>query len=86
MTAPSCGAIGGWSYLGEYTDTRVAAAVLISGAGKGAWSQQKCALAKTAIWAFHGDKDTTVAPDDDEYVMPLLIACPQPREDQKLTL
>ena len=86
MTALSCGAIGGWSYLGKYTNTKVAAAVLISGAGKGAWNQQKCALAKTAIWAFHGDKDSTVLPDDDKFVMPLLIACPQPREDQVFTL
>ncbi len=86
MTALSCGAIGGWSYLGKYTNTKVAAAVLISGAGKGAWNAQKCNLAKTAIWAFHGDKDTTVAPDEDKFVMPLLIACPQPREDQQFTL
>lgn len=86
LTGLSCGAIGGWSYLGKYTSTKVAAAVLISGAGKGAWTQQGCALAKTAIWAFHGDDDTKVLPDDDKFVMPKLIACPQPREDQQFTL
>ena len=86
LTGLSCGAIGGWSYLGKYTSTKVAAAVLIFGAGKGAWNQQGCALAKTAIWAFHGDKDSTVPPDEDELVMPKLIACPQPREDQQFTL
>jgi len=86
LTGLSCGAIGGWSYLGKYTSTEVAAAVLISGAGKGAWNAKGCELAKTAIWAFHGDKDTTVSPADDKYVMPLLMACPQPREDQQFTL
>jgi predicted peptidase len=86
LTGLSCGAIGGWGYLGQYTDTEVAAAVLISGAGKGAFNQQGCALTKTAIWAFHGDKDTTVLPDEDELVMPKLIACPQPRRDQQFTL
>lgn len=86
LTGLSCGAIGGWSYLGQYTSTEVAAAVLISGAGKGAFTKQGCALTKTAIWAFHGDMDQTVSPSDDEYVMPKLIACPQPREDQQFTL
>jgi hypothetical protein len=31
----------------------VAAAVLISGVGKGAFTKQGCALTKSAIWAFH---------------------------------
>lgn len=86
LTGLSCGAIGGWSYLGKYVDVEVAAAVLISGAGKGAFNQQGCALTRTAIWAFHGDMDPTVSPGDDELVMPKLIACPQPRRDQQFTL
>jgi predicted esterase len=86
LTGLSCGAIGGWSYLGKYVDEQVSAAVLISGAGQGAFDAQGCKLTRTAIWAFHGDQDPTVPPGEDESVMPQLIACPQPRMDQVFTL
>ncbi|AKF09856.1 hypothetical protein [Sandaracinus amylolyticus] len=61
LTGLSCGAIGGWNYLAAHTDTQgVAAAVLIAGDGRGAWSRAMCDLGRVPIWAFHGDDDPTV--------------------------
>jgi predicted peptidase len=86
LTGISCGAIGGWKYLGKYTSSQVATAILIAGEGAGAFDEKGCELAQSAIWAFHGDADTTVYPTEDQAVMPQLMACPQPRRDQKLTI
>ena len=61
LTGLSCGAIGGWNYLGEHTDTQgVAAAVLIAGDGRNAWNRAMCDLGRVPIWAFHGDADPRV--------------------------
>lgn len=60
ITGLSCGAIGGWGYLGAHTDEVVAAAVLIAGDGNGAFNQAMCDLGKVPIWALHGDDDATV--------------------------
>lgn len=62
LTGLSCGAIGAWNYLGQHTDTQgVAAAVLIAGDGRGAWSRAGCDLGRVPIWGFHGDADGVVA-------------------------
>lgn len=60
ITGLSCGAIGGWGYLGNHTNEVVAAAVLIAGDGNGAFAQAGCDLGVVPIWALHGDADGTV--------------------------
>ncbi len=79
LTGLSCGAIGAWNYLGQYADeVDLAAFVPIAGDGGGAWGAQGCDLAKTPIWAFHGDADGTVLPGGDNTAMAGLAACPRP--------
>jgi len=60
ITGLSCGAIGGWGYLGNHTNEVVAAAVLIAGDGNGAFNQAGCSLGTVPIWALHGDADGVV--------------------------
>lgn len=60
ITGLSCGAIGGWGYLGNHTNEVVAAAVLIAGDGNGAFGQAGCDLGVVPIWALHGDADNVV--------------------------
>jgi predicted peptidase len=88
LTGLSCGAIGSWNYLGgEAPTTPIAAAVLIAGDGHSAWDTQKCTLGRVAIWAFHGDADTTVSPTGTTYPMTNLMACPSPpRRDAEMTI
>lgn len=88
LTGLSCGAIGSWDYLRvNAATTPIAAAVLIAGNGNGAWSANKCALGRVALWGLHGDKDTTVDPSGTITPMTNLIACPSPpRRDAKLTV
>jgi predicted peptidase len=78
LTGLSCGAIGVWSYLGTYTGSAVAAAVLIAGDPGGAWGRSGCALGQVAIWAFHGDADGTVGISGERATMANLAACPSP--------
>jgi len=78
LTGLSCGAIGAWSYLGTYTASEVAAAVLVAGDPGGAWGKRGCALGQVAIWAFHGDADPTVAIANERATMASLEACPSP--------
>jgi predicted peptidase len=78
LTGLSCGAIGAWSYLGAYTGSEVAAALLIAGDPGGAWGQSGCALGQVAIWAFHGDQDPTVNISNERAVMASLAGCPAP--------
>jgi len=78
ITGLSCGAIGAWSYLGSYTGSEVAAAVLIAGDPGGAWGKSGCALGQVAIWAFHGDADGTVGISNERTAMANLAACPSP--------
>ena len=78
LTGLSCGAIGAWSYLGAYTGSEVAAAVLIAGDPGGAWGQSGCSLGQLAIWAFHGDADPTVNISPERSAMANLAACPSP--------
>jgi predicted esterase len=85
LTGLSCGAIGSWDYLGTYTNALIAAAVLLSGDGTGAWQAQGCKLANLAIWDFHGTADPTVAYAPDQTVMQGLLACPLPRQDIEFT-
>ena len=88
LTGLSCGAIGSWSYLAtEVSTTPIAAAVLIAGTGNSAWDDNKCGLGRIALWAFHGDADTTVMPSGTTYPMTNLIACPSPpRRDAQMTI
>jgi predicted peptidase len=79
LTGLSCGAIGEWGYMGQYADdVQLAAFVPIAGDGHGAWNAQQCDLAKTPIWAFHGDADGTVNISGDNIAMAGLATCPSP--------
>ncbi len=78
LTGLSCGAIGIWSYLGQYLNTDVAAAAPIAGDGKAAWESQGCNLAQLAIWAFHGDADPTVSVSGTNIPMDGLLECSKP--------
>jgi predicted peptidase len=87
LTGLSCGAIGGWNYLGKYTDEQVAAAVLIAGDGRGAWNRTECDLGLVALWGFHGDADSTVSPQGTIVPMDNLEDCPSPpRKEVKQTI
>ena len=84
LTGLSCGAIGAWGYLGQHTDSQVAAAVLIAGDGRNAFTAAGCNLGRVAIWGFHGLADDVVSPQGTIQAMNNLIACPN-REDARLT-
>lgn len=86
ITGLSCGAIGSWQYLGKHTNEVFAAAVLISGDGKGAVNQAGCALGALPIWAFHGDADNVVDPSGSIVPIDTLNQCSPPPLDAKLTL
>lgn len=60
LTGISCGAIGIWDYLAETDDNAVAAAVPISGHPAWATEEAGCAVARVAIWVFHGAQDDVV--------------------------
>jgi predicted peptidase len=84
QTGLSCGALGTADFLARYGASQLTAAVLIAGDITPAWEGQGCALATDmALWALHGELDTTVLPAGDDTNMPKLIACPQPRQDVK---
>jgi len=94
LTGLSCGAIGGWRYLGAHLGEQVAAAVLVAGDGREAWRSRGCQLARAvAIWGLHGDADPVVPPAGTIEPMTHLMACPaasvaggaSPRE-QRLTV
>lgn len=86
LTGLSCGAIGSWNYLGDHTDETVAAAVLICGDGRSAFTKAGCNLGKVPIWAFHGEADTTVDPKGSTDTVASLKACTNPPPvDVKLT-
>jgi len=86
LTGLSCGAIGGWDYLGEHTNETVAAAVLICGNGRPAFAKAGCNLGKVPIWAFHGEADPTVDPKGSTEAVASLKACTAPAAvDVKLT-
>jgi predicted esterase len=92
LTALSCGAIGSWNYIGVNLDSQIAGAVLIAGdpgkvdAGTSAWGRNQCNLGRVPIWSFHGDADTRVRIANNRDTMTNLIACPQPREDERFTV
>lgn len=86
LTGVSCGAIGAWDYLGRHTNDLVAAAVLIAGDGRPAFARAGCDLGRVAIWAFHGEADTSV--DVQGSIVPIngLNACTDPAPiDARLT-
>ncbi len=60
LSGLSCGAIGSWNYLGNNTNSQIAAVVPIAGNGIGAYNNAGCDLNLTPIWAFHGDSDGVV--------------------------
>lgn len=78
LTAPSCGAVGAWQYLGLHTDEVVAGAVLIAGDGRSAFADAACHLGLVPIWAFHGDADPIVEPSGSIEPMTALEACTDP--------
>jgi poly(3-hydroxybutyrate) depolymerase len=88
LTGLSCGAIGSWDYVRKYlADHTIAALVPISGNGKSAWNTHMCGLGILPIWAFHGDKDTTVPPDGSTVPLNGLAMCTNPAPvDAKLTI
>ncbi len=86
FTGLSCGANGGWSYLGEHTDEVVTAAVLIAGDGRPAFANAGCNLGKLAIWAFCGEADPVVNPQGSIATIKSLQACTDPPAvDARLT-
>lgn len=79
LTGLSCGAIGSWSYAGNFINTQIAALVPIAGNGNGAFNKAGCALGALPIWAFHGDNDGTVNVSGTTGPINNLLACdPQP--------
>lgn len=84
-TGQSCGAIGGWNYLAEHLDEHVAAAVLISGDGREAFTKAGCNLGKVAIWGLHNEKDGTVASEGTISPLDALMNC-DPKPDVVLTI
>jgi predicted peptidase len=78
LTGLSCGAIGGWNYLGLYTDQVLAAAVLIAGYGLEALGFAGCDLGRVPIWAFHGSADDVVPPEGSTKPMRELETCTDP--------
>ena len=87
LTGLSCGAIGSWNYLGDHTNETVAAAVLVCGDGRPAFSKAGCNLGKVPIWAFHGDADKSVLPVGSTETVANLKACTDPAAvDTKLTV
>ncbi|MEN0063126.1 MAG: hypothetical protein AAGA48_13305 [Myxococcota bacterium] len=85
LTGLSCGAIGGWSYLGEYGKSQIAAAVLVAGDGVKPVSRAGCELGDLPIWAFHGDADGVVPPSGSIQAMEALAKCPG-AEHRRLTV
>jgi predicted esterase len=86
LTGLSCGSIGSWNYLGDHTDETVAAAVLICGDGRPAFTKAGCSLGKVPIWAFHGEVDDSVDPQGSIATVASLKACTDPPAvDVKLT-
>ena len=75
LTGLSCGAIGIWSYLGNFLNNDVAAAVPIAGNGVSAWNSRGCDLTAINICAFHGDADPTVPVSGTNVPMDGMAAC-----------
>ena len=70
LTGLSMGGFGTWSLGVRYAD-RFAALAPICGGGERidiliAGRKNKAALQSTAVWAFHGGKDTTVPPEESD--------------------
>jgi predicted esterase len=87
LTGLSCGAIGSWNYLGDHTNETVAAAVLVCGDGRAAFTKAGCSLGKVPIWAFHGDMDKSVDLEGSTETIASLKACTEPAAvDAKLTV
>jgi dienelactone hydrolase len=87
ITGLSCGAFGGWEYLAKYGDEHVAAAVLIAGDGRPAWTTAGCGLGSVPLWAFHGELDDVVNPQGSIEPMTNLAACPGvPADQARLTI
>lgn len=86
LTGLSCGAIGSWNYLGNNTNTQIAAMVPIAGNGNGAFNNAGCDLGGTPIWAFHGDNDGTVAVGGTEGPINNLLACQQTLADVSMVI
>ncbi|HEY2901190.1 MAG TPA: hypothetical protein VGL59_11480 [Polyangia bacterium] len=87
QTGLSCGAVATTDFLARLGTAPLAAAVLISGIITPAWTAKGCGLVKDmALWVFHGDADTSASPVGDMTYMPMLIACPQPRQDVRYTV
>lgn len=87
LTGLSCGAIGSWNYLGDHTNETVAAAVLVCGDGRAAFTKAGCSLGKVPIWAFHGDMDKSVDVKGSTETIASLKACTDPAAvDAKVTV
>ncbi len=78
LTGLSCGAIGSWNYLGNHTNSQIAAMVPIAGNGNGAFNNGGCEMNRVPIWAFHGDNDSTVDVSGTTGPINNLLACTDP--------
>jgi predicted peptidase len=89
LTGLSCGALGSWSYLGQYLGQQVVAAVLIAGNSSLAYDAMNAGcnvVNQVALWSFHGDADQSVPIAADTMGMNNFMACPMPRKDAKYTI
>lgn len=86
LVGASCGANSIWSYLRDYVDEQIAAAVVIAGDGRDAWQERRCQLAKVAIWAFHGHRDDIVDPAGAHVPLDGLARCKKPLRSYKKTI
>ncbi|MCX7554851.1 hypothetical protein OS175_13305 [Marinicella sp. S1101] len=78
LTGLSCGAIGSWNYLGNHTNTQIAAVVPIAGNGNSAFTNGGCEMNRVPIWAFHGDNDSVVNVGGTTNPINNLLACSDP--------
>ncbi|MCF6262198.1 MAG: hypothetical protein L3J24_01185 [Xanthomonadales bacterium] len=78
LTGLSCGAIGSWNYLGNNTNTQIAAMIPIAGNGNGAFNNAGCDLGLVPIWAFHGGNDGVVGVGGTTSPINNILACQSP--------
>jgi predicted esterase len=87
VSGVSCGALGSAGYLAKYGGEQVVAAVLVAGNADPIWNAKGCGLlTDVALWALHGNADSTVSINGDNSAMPKFMACPQPRRDAQYTV
>jgi predicted peptidase len=77
LTGLSMGGFGTWEYARRYPDRFAAIAPIAGGLefSQDAAPEDICRLKDLPIWAFHGEKDTTVLPSYTKVLIEALRAC-----------